>query len=241
MKKNYNIVEKKDTILQNAVDYGIPQDRKRVIIIGVRKDLKQINVNQIYDDLEKAKSQEKNYTVSDAISDLPKLKPGDGKELIKKEYDSLNDYIQKLRTPNYQFVHNHVARTHNEYDQKRYFYMSKNAWSLIELYNNKPELIHEKRRKFNNSYVVQYKDKPSKTIIAHLHKDGNQFIHPDYKQQRTFTAREAARIQSFPDNFVFPCSRTQQFKQIGNAVPPLMSKIIASVIKSHLNRISSKK
>mgnify|MGYP000402651354 FL=1 len=115
--------------------------------------------------------------------------------------------------------------------------MSKNKWTLKELYENKFELIHEKRRKFNNSYSVQYFDKPSKTIIAHLFKDGNQFIHPDYKQQRTFTAREAARIQSFPDNFIFNCSRTQQFKQIGNAVPPLMAKHIASVLKKYLKKI----
>jgi DNA (cytosine-5)-methyltransferase 1 len=234
MKKNYKIIETKNQILQNAVNYGIPQDRKRVIIIGVRKDLENINVNDIYEDLEKLKSLQKKYTVADAISDLPELRPGDGKELIEADNIVPNEYVAKLRTSNYKFIHNHVARTHNEYDQQRYFYMSKNGWSLPELYDNKPELIHKKRRKFNNSYAVQHYLKPSKTIIAHLYKDGNQFIHPDYEQRRTFTAREAARIQSFPDDFVFPCSRTQQYKQIGNAVPPLMAKHIASILKKYL-------
>ena len=112
--------------------------------------------------------------------------------------------------------------------------MAKNKWTLSDLYENEPSLIHSKKRLFNNSYCVQDYDTPSKTIIAHLHKDGNQFIHPDYTQERSLTPREAARLQSFPDDFIFPCSITQQFKQIGNAVPPLMSKYIAMVLKKYL-------
>lgn len=237
MKKNYKIIENKNKIIQNAYDYGVPQDRKRVIIIGVRNDLDYIDVNDIYEDLEKIKINQKKFTVKDAIFDLPKLKPGEGKEIVKYKSNIKNEYLSKIKEPGCNLIHNHVARTHNEIDQARYLYMSKNKWTLKELYENKFELIHEKRRKFNNSYSVQYFDKPSKTIIAHLFKDGNQFIHPDYKQQRTFTAREAARIQSFPDNFIFNCSRTQQFKQIGNAVPPLMAKHIASVLKKYLKKI----
>ena len=100
----------------------------------------------------------------------------------------------------------------------------------------KPSLAHKKQRVFNNSYVVQFWDKPARTIIAHLYKDGNQFIHPDYLQNRTLTPREAARLQSFPDNFVFEGSKTQQYKQIGNAVPPLMAEAIAKSIKNILER-----
>jgi DNA (cytosine-5)-methyltransferase 1 len=115
--------------------------------------------------------------------------------------------------------------------------MSRNKWTDTELLSNIPTLNHEQKRVFNNSYVVQFWDMPARTIIAHLYKDGNQFIHPDYEQERTITPREAARLQSFPDNFVFEGSRTQQYKQIGNAVPPLMAEAIAKAIK---NKLTSK-
>ena len=108
--------------------------------------------------------------------------------------------------------------------------MAKNHWTFKELLEKRPDLRHTPPRVFGNSYVVQWWDLPSKTIIAHLYKDGNQFIHPDYKQGRTLTVREAARLQSFPDDFVFEGSRTDQYKQIGNAVPPLLGLAIAKEI-----------
>ena len=117
--------------------------------------------------------------------------------------------------------------------------LKKNLGEIIykELLEKKLSLNHIKQRVFNNSYVVQFWDKPSRTIIAHLYKDGNQFIHPDYNQERTITPREAARLQSFPDDFIFEGSRTQQYKQIGNAVPPLMSEAIAKSIKKVLAKL----
>ena len=132
------------------------------------------------------------------------------------------------------FLLDHLSRTHNEKDRKRYREMSKNKWTFKELLKKKPNLNHIKQRVFNNSYVVQFWNKPARTIIAHLYKDGNQFIHPDHKQERTITPREAARLQSFPDDFIFEGSRTQQYKQIGNAVPPLMAEAIAKSIKKVL-------
>lgn len=73
-------------------------------------------------------------------------------------------------------------------------------------------------------------------MVAHLYKDGNLFIHPDSVQERTFTVREAARIQSFPDDFFFEGSRTEQFKQVGNAVPPLMAEAFAVTMKEMLSQ-----
>lgn len=233
MKKNYNIIENKDMILLNAVDFGVPQDRKRIIIIGTRKDLS-INPKSIYDELKNITKKLKKTTVRDAISDLPKLKPSEGMQIVNFNPTNKSSYLKLIRQNNYNLLHGHIARNHNELDRKRYRLMAKNKWDLSDLYKNEPSLIHIKKRLFNNSYCVQNYDAPSKTIIAHLYKDGNQFIHPDYTQERSITPREAARLQSFPDDFVFPCSITQQYKQIGNAVPPLMSKYIAMVLKKYL-------
>ena len=101
----------------------------------------------------------------------------------------------------------------------------------------RPDLEHKNARVFDNSYVVQWWNLPSKTILAHIHKDGFQFIHPDSKQARSFTVREAARIQSFPDDFVFMGSRGEKYKQIGNAVPCLFAEALAKGIKQILNGI----
>lgn len=236
MKENYKIIEDKNILLLNAADFGVPQERKRVIIIGVRKDLN-IDVATIYKDLAEIAKNEEIVTVHDAIGDLPKLYPGEGSEIIEHKPKIINKYLSKIRSNQLGTLHHHVARNHNELDKKRYKLMSKYKWTLGELYEKEPSLVHPKKRLFNNSYVVQHFDKPSKTIIAHLYKDGNQFIHPDHTQERTLTPREAARLQSFPDDFIFPCSKTQQYKQIGNAVPPLLAKHIASVLKKYLEKI----
>ena len=245
--KNYNLINNPQDMVLNSCDYGVPQVRKRVILIGVRKDLN-INPKEIYsgiikthynpDSLDDEKKGKKKYvTVKDAIYDLPSIKPGEGEKRIEHNVDKWNEYLSKVRSENEKFLSDHVARTHNDKDRKRYLEMSKNKWTFKQLLEKKPSLNHRKQRVFNNSYVVQFWDKPARTIIAHLYKDGNQFIHPDHKQERTLTPREAARLQSFPDDFVFEGSRTQQYKQIGNAVPPLMAEAIAKSIKKVLAKL----
>ena len=134
-------------------------------------------------------------------------------------------------------IRNHIARNHNEKDQERYRILSENKWQLKDLQEVRPDLIHHDPKHFGNRYTVQEFDKPGKTVVAHLYKDGNLFIHPDPNQARTFTVREAARIQSFPDDFVFEGSRTEQYKQVGNAVPPLMAQAFAKVIKKTLEEM----
>lgn len=239
MEEHYNIIKDEKQLILNAAHYGVPQTRQRVIIIGVRKDLN-IDIHHVYQllspthylpDERDTNGREPAVTVGAAILDLPALIPGAGTEVCEFKPEMTNSYVQKLRSENYNLLTHHVARTHNELDITRYTEMNKNRWTLGELYEQRPDLVHPKKRLFNNSYVVQYADLPGKTIIAHLYKDGNQFIHPDYKQGRTFTVREAARIQSFPDDFIFKGSRTQQFKQVGNAVPPLLAQKIAEVLQ----------
>lgn len=248
LSENYKVIFDPNIIILNSANYGVPQIRKRVILIGVRKDL-DISVEEVYDDILKThydpemepglrRGLKKYVTVKDAIEELPFLKEGEGQKEVEFKYSCDNDYLKKISNPNLKILRDHVCRHHNEMDVKRYTAMAKEHWTFKELLENRPDLNHENKRIFNNSYVVQWWDLPSKTIIAHLYKDGNQFIHPDYRQGRTITPREAARLQSFPDDFIFEGSRTQQYKQIGNAVPPLLSEAIAKTLLKKLNQIN---
>ena len=120
-------------------------------------------------------------------------------------------------------IHNHTARLHSERDLKIFKLLRPGQWigNLPEKYNPyRPDIFKDKIKK-------QPWDRPSSTILAHLSKDGLMFVHPDRKQNRSLTPREAARIQSFDDSYVFEGPRTQQFVQIGNAVPPLFARQVA--------------
>lgn len=250
LSENYKVEFDPKMIVLNSANFGVPQIRKRVIIIGVRKDI-EINPDEIYESIKKthydpdmsdkeAQGLKKYVTVRDAIEELPPIKPGGGEHIVNFKSKMNNEFLKKICKRNDTILRDHVARNHNEKDIKRYIAMSKNKWTFKEMLEKRPDLRHEKQRVFGNSYTVQWWDLPSKTIIAHLYKDGNQFIHPDYKQGRTFSVREAARIQSFPDNFVFEGPRTEQFKQIGNAVPPLLAEAIAKCIKAKLKCLGGK-
>ena len=130
----------------------------------------------------------------------------------------------------------HIARKHNALDRERFAVMIRNRWTFGQLRKEMPQYEHEHARVFDNSYVVQWWDLPSKTILAHIYKDGFQFIHPDGNQARSFTVREAARIQSFPDWYHFEGNRTDVARQVGNAVPPLMAIAFANKIIETLEK-----
>lgn len=247
MSETYNVVDDAGVVLLNAADYGVPQIRERVILIGVRKDIDYINVNQIYSDIRKTNSNDDEnlpdyFTVKDAIADLPKLLPGESaNKVIAESKNTKNAYLEKISNDS-SLVYNHEARKHNAQDIERYRILSSHKnWQLKDLQNVRPDLVHHDPKHFGNRYTVQEWDKPGKTVVAHLYKDGNLFIHPDPEQARTFTVREAARIQSFPDDFVFEGSRTQQYKQVGNAVPPLMAEAFAKTLKNYLDKIREHK
>ena len=176
----------------------------------------------------------KYVTVKDAIGELPALRPGQGESRVPFKYSMDNEFLKRIGSKGFDELLDHVARNHNDMEISRYTTMAQNHWTFQEMLEKRKDLRHDKARVFGNSYTVQWWDLPSKTIIAHLYKDGNQFIHPDYTQGRTVTVREAARLQSFPADFIFEGPRTELFKLIGNAVPPLLAEAIASGMKEKL-------
>lgn len=247
LSKEYKVYKgNPNDMILNTVNFGVPQIRKRVIIIGVRNDLP-FTPEELYQSLEKTnwdkdmgeeerKGLKEPVTVREAIGDLPAIPNGGGQKLMTYSPQKLNRYVSKLRSVSDDKLLDHVTRKNNDKDKERYKVMAKNHWTFKEMLENRPDLQHEKARVFPNSYTVQWWDEPSKTIIAHLYKDGNLFIHPDWKQERSISVREAARLMSFPDDFVFCGSRTEQFKQIGNAVPPLFAEAIAKGMKKYLDK-----
>jgi len=240
----------------NSVDFYIPQKRKRIILIGYKKSLEynNINIKNVFKKLqEKAIINRKTgyYTVDDAIGDLPRLVPGGGEDNWWGTYENedghdLKSYQIKMRN-NSPGVINHRARKHMKNDLERYKFFiehhmngNKSA-TLTDLIRERPDLIPEHKHldKFLDRFKVQWWNHPSSTITAHIGKDGHYYIHPDISQCRSFTVREAARCQSFPDNFKFEGPRTEQFKQVGNAVPPKLAKVIGKIICEELIKIYS--
>lgn len=216
-----------------ASDFDVLQNRKRIIIVGWKKGLP-----GHYPLFEKSESKS---TVEEVLKDLPAISPGQESKQYKN--DEITEYLHKTNIRSSEDVLTwHTARYHNSRDRQIYRLAIK-KWDEKKArlrYSEVPEKLstHENKHDFLDRYKVVAGDLPAcQTITAHIAKDGHYYIHPDIKQARSISVREAARIQSFPDNFFFEGSRSSAFTQIGNAVPPLMAKGIAESIRSILNKL----
>lgn len=244
-------------------EYGVPQKRHRVILLGVRKDV----ATRRPGNLEKVMQ---GQTIRDAISEMPKIRSGlskansddwsswayvrsqalqqvesdveldRGKPFIRQQLNGHTSTLSSwLSDENLKGVIQHESRSHMSQDLQRYGFAS--SWALSA--NTSPKLsdfpdellpnhknARSKAKHFVDRFRVQVWEQPGSTVVSHIAKDGHFYIHPDPEQMRSFTVREAARVQTFPDNYFFTGNRTQQFTQVGNAVPPLLANQIAKVV-----------
>lgn len=229
----------------HANDFGVLQNRKRIIIVGIKEQ-----EDLALPHLDKFKISHK-FLVKSIFEDLPRLNAGDGNDRSLSYKTKANDYLKgfSIRNEN-DILTQHIARPHSDNDKEIYKIAVK-KWESEGLrlnYNDLPRDLktHRNTKSFVDRYKVVASDLPySQTIVAHISKDGHYYIHPDLGQNRSISVRESARLQSFPDNYFFEGileykNRTSAFKQIGNAVPPLMAEQIAKYIVSvfqgqHLN------
>lgn len=219
----------------NARDYGVLQNRKRLFIIGKRAD----------EDFEFdwPKTVKNSSKVSAIFSDLPFLKAGQG-DCRNCQLSSNPDHwlidSQIRSTDSSVPLTFHCSRSHGNHDLEIYKIAVKqwNESNTRLKYDDLPKELktHKNQKTFLDRFrVVSSSDSASQTIVAHIAKDGHYYIHPDIKQNRSLTPREVARLQSFPDDYYFESesgkpSRTEAYKQIGNAVPVLLSQVIAKSI-----------
>jgi len=230
--------------LYDVADFGIPQHRKRIIILGIREatfDNSEAQCENIlqdfYSNIFPKYKVKKWATVKEAIGDLPKLYP---LEEPIKGYKVKYSHAP-IESKGYL---NHTARFQNKRDIGVFRLLAEDIQTgrceytstqkLKELYTE----ITGKESNIHKYYVLR-ENEPSNTIPAHLYKDGMRHIHPDPQQARSITVREAARLQSFADDFEFLGAMSFQYKMIGNAVPSLFAKKIAMALYELINKYKS--
>ena len=218
--------------LVNSHDFGVLQNRKRIIIIGWRKDL-ELKYPDFF-------TIEINAVVNDLLIDLPQLEPGEENNeylanpsnyLIETGIRNENDVLTDHQTRNIRDVDREIYRIainmwNDNHGRLRYTDLPVG----LQFHNNNTSFLDRFK-------VVEGDMESAHTMLAHISKDGHYYIHPDIEQARSLSVREAARIQSFPDDYYFEGPRTAKFVQIGNAVPPLMAKGIANSILQMLDTL----
>lgn len=223
---------KAEIILLEASNFGVPQKRHRYFIFGAHPDNKLPNLKMLADGI----SEEEGTNLEHALYDLPRLGVSDGNWItaysngVKRDPNLDEKYLDRFHIRgNTEILYSHISRFNNEDDIKLFETLQQGedyqqlieriGWQDFTKYRN--ENFHDKY------YRLKWNGK-SKTIVSHLHKDGNGYIHP--LQTRSLSIRETARIQSFPDDYIFCGSRKAQFIQIGNAVPPVMAEAIGQTL-----------
>ena len=233
----------------NASDFGVPQNRKRIIFIGNRLEIDnasivaEINLQNAY--------LNRRHNLRDAIEDLPGLQAlrvknatnleteESGRLIAKYPLSSSHDFLKLINNGSpTQILYNHKARYNNDRDIEIFGRMDQGDKS------DDPKIAdimpyHSRNGIFKDKYYKLIYDAPCKTITAHMKFDCNMYIHPT--QARGLTPREAARVQTFPDDYFFKGSYTKTYMQVGNAVPPLMSRGIAEAVLNALEEINLNK
>jgi len=248
-----------DAFIIRAEEHGVPQRRHRVFILGVRKDFKILPKALISSDatIDIAKALtgipalRSRLSTNDSVSKweearLYGVKIAGGRCGMKTPQSSGAEFVESRRAAlaflgdtDLGGIPNHQSRSHIEEDIERYAF----AASFGRIHGRSPKVgdfphklkpehknIDKEDVPFSDRFKVQLENRPSSTITSHISKDGHYYIHPDPAQARSLTVREAARLQTFPDNYRFEGPRTEQYKQVGNAVPPLLAKKIAKIV-----------
>lgn len=288
----------KDYLIR-AEDYGVPQERHRVILLGIRNDLAgakpdilepvepRVPLKGVIGDLPPLRSGRSNrhgakgadrdtparwqeaitsFLTPEVLDGIPEtyraaMRPVLERDMVSLtrgarfipgppglDVERLGDLGRWLHDPRLGGVLQHETRDHMDSDFARYLFVA--AYGEIE--RDSPKLRHfpevllpnhrnahteEGRRIFHDRFRVQLPDKPASTITSHIRKDGHYFIHYDKTQCRSLTVREAARIQTFPDNYIFEGNRTAQYEQVGNAVPSYLALQVAKIITTVVMRM----
>jgi len=270
-----------EDFIVHAEDHGIPQARHRIIILGVRSDLKKkpsklddnqpvVSVEQVIGDLPRlrsglSKEEDSSQLWEAMVRGIPEALwfkfsklPSDLRNSLESESQQRISGMKRggsfcktaakpkrladwFHDPKLRGVCNHETRSHIRADLHRYFYAAVFAREygrspvltdfpseLLPLHKNVEDAL--KQSKFNDRFRVQLAGRHSTTVVSHISKDGHYYIHYDPTQCRSLTVREAARLQTFPDNYFFEGPRTEQYHQVGNAVPPLLAHQIAKVV-----------
>jgi len=252
MKKSNEILENFHSILGaeysiemtllNAKDFGIPQNRERVFVIGSR--IKNVTAKDIIQDIISQKDNIKPVKLKDALYGLPELEPKRQKNTKGLENEKIgfkfrlngydqNNFIKEINKQEHiDYLANHTNRYNNDRDIEIFDRLPQGANSLHESikdimpYSSRNHMFKDKYFKLNETEV-------SKTITSHMKMDCNMYIHPN--QPRGLSPREASRIQTFPDDFIFMGANNTWYAQIGNAVPVKLAEVIGNQIVKHLN------